>query len=102
MGKYQQVADTLFQNQAAWGASGRVWDTVAVVLTTAEQNKVQELAQAPATLALVQQDVDSGLMQRIGQTPTLIVRRGARQYPFAGPGLGNYSILKSLIEELLK
>jgi protein-disulfide isomerase len=103
VGKYQQVADTLFQNQAVWGASGKVWDTVAVVLTTAEQKKVQELAQSPATLALVQQDVDSGLMQRVGQTPTLILSRGTTmRYPFAGPGLGNYSLLKSLIEEILK
>ena len=102
VGKYQPVADALFLSQTVWGSSGKVWDTVAGVLTAAEQNEVRELAQAPATLALVQQDVDSGLMQRINQTPTLIVTRGEKRYPFAGPGLANYPILKSLIEELLK
>jgi protein-disulfide isomerase len=102
VGKYQPVADVLFLNQGAWGSSGKVWDTIAGVLTPAEQHQVQELAQAPATLALVQQDVDSALMQRINQTPTLIVSRGQKRYPFAGPGLQNYPILKSLIEELLK
>jgi protein-disulfide isomerase len=102
VGKYQVVADTLFLNQAAWGSSGKVWDTIAGVLTAAEQKRVQELAQAPATQALVQQDVDSALMQRINRTPTLIVSRGPKRYPFAGPGLENYPLLKSLIEELLK
>jgi len=102
VGKYQVVADTLFLNQGAWDSSGRVWDTVAAVLTPAEQNKVRDLAQAPATLARVQQDLDSALMQRINRTPTLIVSRGQKRYPFAGPGLDNYPLLKSLIEELLK
>src|SRR5215469_4182469 len=27
IGKYAQVADALFQNQATWGTSGKVWDT---------------------------------------------------------------------------
>lgn len=102
VGKYQPVADTLFLNQAAWGASGKVWDPIAGVLTESERKKIQELAQAPATLALVQQDVDSGMLQKINRTPTLIVSRGPKRYPFAGPGLDTYPILKSLIEELLK
>jgi protein-disulfide isomerase len=79
VGKYQPVADLLFRNQADWGASGKVWDTVAVALTGPEQKIVQALAQAPATLALVQQDVDSGLTQRLNRTPTLMVIRGAKR-----------------------
>ncbi len=102
VGKYQPVADVLFLNQAAWGASGKVWETLAGTLTAPEQRKVQELAQAPAILALVQKDVDAGVAQRLGRTPTLIVSRGAKRYPFAGPGLDNYPILKSLIDEMLK
>jgi protein-disulfide isomerase len=102
VGKYEQVADTLFQNQQAWAASGKLWDAIAGVLTAAEQKTVQELVAAPATLALVQQDVDSGVMQRINRTPTVIVSRGQKRYPFAGPGLDNYPILKSLIDEMLK
>jgi protein-disulfide isomerase len=102
VGKYQAVADVLFLNQPAWGATGKVWDTVAGVLTPPEQKNVQELAQSPAILALVQQDIDSGLTQRLNRTPTLIVSRGAKRYPFAGPGLENYPILKALIDEMLK
>ncbi|HTS26968.1 MAG TPA: thioredoxin domain-containing protein [Bryobacteraceae bacterium] len=102
VGKYQSVGDVLFRNQAIWGASGKVWETIAEVLTPAEQKTVRELAQTSDVLALVQQDVDSGIQQRIDRTPTLIVSRGARRYPFAGPGLENYPILRSLIDELLK
>src|SRR5689334_11704755 len=41
VGKYQQVTDALFNNQQAWGATGKVWEAVATVLTPAEQKKVQ-------------------------------------------------------------
>ena len=33
IGKYQTVSDALFRNQQAWGTTGKVWDTVAGVLT---------------------------------------------------------------------
>jgi protein-disulfide isomerase len=102
VGKYQQVADALFANQVSWNTSGKVWDTVAGVLTAAEQKKVKELAMAPATLAQVQQDMDLGMTQKVNQTPTVVVSRGMKRYPYGGPSMDNYPILKSLIEELLK
>jgi protein-disulfide isomerase len=102
VGKYQQVADALFLNQRSWEVSGKVWETVASVLTPAEQKKVQALAKDPAILAQVQQDVDAGQAQKIPQTPTIIISRGARHYPFPGPDFGNYPLLRSLIDGLLK
>src|SRR5215472_2012757 len=41
IGKYQQVGDALFLNQPSWASTGKVWDTVAAVLTPAEQKTVQ-------------------------------------------------------------
>ncbi len=102
VGKYSQVADVLFLNQASWGTNGKVWETVATVLTPAEQKKVQALAKDPAILAQVQQEVDSGQAQRIPQTPTIIVSRGAKRYSFPGPDQNNYPLLRSLIDGLLK
>jgi protein-disulfide isomerase len=102
VGKYSQVADVLFLNQASWGTSGKVWETVASVLTPAEQKKVQALAKDPATLAQVQQEVDSGQQQRIPQTPTIIISRGTKRYSFPGPDQNNYPLLRSLIDGLLK
>ena len=102
IGKYQQVADALFLNQLSWGTTGKVWDTVAAVLSPADQKKVQALAKDPAILAQVQADLDAGKLQGVPQTPTIVVIRGAKRYSFPGPDMGNYPLLKSLIDGLLK
>ncbi|HEY2018795.1 MAG TPA: thioredoxin domain-containing protein, partial [Bryobacteraceae bacterium] len=102
VGKYVQVADALFHNQTSWAADGKVWETVAAVLTPAEQKKVQVLAKDPAIIAQVQQEADSGQAQKIPQTPTVIVSRGAKRYTFPGPDPNNYALLRSLIDGLLK
>ena len=99
-GKYQQVADTLFLNQLAWAANGKVWDTVANVLTPVEAKKVQLLAKDPSVLSGVQRDVDEGKAAGINQTPTMIVTHGASRFPVAGQV--NYNILRSLLDGFLK
>ena len=102
VGKYQQVADALFQNQMTWHSNGQYWSVIASVLSPTEQKKVQALAKDPAVLGEVAGDVSAGNAVHINQTPTLIVRRGSRQYTFPGPGPDNYMLLKSLIDGLLK
>jgi protein-disulfide isomerase len=101
VGKYQQVSDALFRIQAVWSTNGKVWDTVAAVLTPAEQKKVQALAKDPSVLDQIKQDVDAGNMLRIGETPTIFVSKGAKRYPYAGPNPGNYMFLQALINDLL-
>jgi protein-disulfide isomerase len=101
VGKYQQVADALFHTQAAWTANGKVWDTVAAVLTPAEQKRVQALAKEPSVLAEVQQDVDLGNSLKINQTPTIFISKGQKRYPYAGPAPDNYTFLRALIDDLL-
>jgi protein-disulfide isomerase len=100
LGKYQQVADKLFLSQVAWSASGKVWDTVASVLTPAEARKVQSLAKDPSVLSEVQHDMELGRAAAINQTPTMIVTRGTSQFPVVG-GI-NYNLLRSLLDGLLK
>jgi protein-disulfide isomerase len=102
IGKYTDVADALFQSQAAWSVNGKVWETVAGVLTAAEQKKVQALAKDAAVMAEVQADVTGAQNDKINQTPTVIVERGARHYAFPGPTPANYTLLRSLIDGLLK
>jgi protein-disulfide isomerase len=101
VGKYQQVADALFKTQAVWSTNGKVWDTVAAVLTPAEQKKVQALAKDPSVLAQVQADVDLGNSLKIDRTPTIFVSKGAKRYPYAGPDMGNYAFLRALIDDLV-
>ena len=91
----------LFNNQAAWAVNGKVWETVASVLTPTEQRKVQELAKQPAIQAEVQREYDEGVAAGINATPTIIVTRGSKRYPIPSQDL-NYGFLKSLIDGMLK
>ena len=100
LGKYEQVADALFLNQVAWEANGKVWDTVANVLTPAEAKKVQLLAKDPSVLSEVQHDLEQGMAAGINQTPTMIVTRGTNRFPVVGAV--NYNLLRSLLDGLLK
>lgn len=83
VGKYQQVADTLFRNQASWAVSGKIWETVAAVLSPAEQAKVQALAKDPAIAAEVQRDVDAAVQAKVSSTPTFIVTHRLQQRPWS-------------------
>ncbi len=100
IGKYQTVSDVLFRNQQAWGASGKVWETVASVLTPEEQKKVQALAKDPAVLADVQRDVDRGTRSMLNQTPTLMITYKLRQQPWSQ--FSDYSLFRGYIDGLLK
>jgi protein-disulfide isomerase len=100
IGKYQTVSDALFRNQQAWSVNGKVWETVAGVLTPEEQKRVQALAKDPAVLAEVQRDVDRGMQAVLTQTPTLMVTYKLRQQPWAQ--FGDYSLFRGYIDALLK
>jgi protein-disulfide isomerase len=101
VGQYEAVADVLFKTQVSWSASGKVWETVASVLTAADQKKVQTLAKDPGVTGAVQADVTRGQAAGINQTPTAIVKHGSKQYPLSGYAL-NYDLLKTLLNDLLK
>jgi len=100
VGKYEQVADVLFQNQPTWSNDGKVFETVAAALTPAEQKKVQALAKDPAVLTEVDQEVQEGQAERVNSTPTMLIIHGAKKYPIAG-GL-NYNLLRSFLDGLAK
>ena len=100
IGKYQTVSDVLFRNQASWSVSGKVWETVAGVLTPDEQKKVQALASDPTVLADVQRDVERGTKVPISQTPTLLVTYRLRQQPWTQ--FVDYSLFRGYIDGLLK
>jgi protein-disulfide isomerase len=101
VGKYPQVAEALFTNQAAWSTNGKVWDTVAAVLTPAEQKKVQALAKDPSVTSEVQAEYDEGVAAGINATPTIIVTQGSKRYPIPSQQL-YYQFLKSLLDGMVK
>lgn len=100
VGKYEQVADVLFQNQPSWANDGKVFETVSSVLTPAEQKKVQALAKDPSVLAEVQGDVQEGESKPINQTPTMVIMAHGKEYKIAG-GL-NYNLLRGFLDGLAK
>jgi protein-disulfide isomerase len=98
IGKYEQVSDALFKNQAAWYMdASKVWPTVASVLTPAEQKKVQELAKTPAVTGEVEREYQEGVALGVNATPTMVVTRGAQRFPIPAQQI-NYGFLKSLID----
>jgi protein-disulfide isomerase len=96
IGKYDAVTDKLFLTQAEWSASGKLWETVASVLTPAEQKKVLALSKDPSVLAEVESDVALGFKLGINSTPTVFLTYGTRRFPL--PNLMNYTLLRSLLD----
>jgi len=101
IGKYEPVADALFKNQAAWAQDGKVWQTVASVLTAAEQAKVQALSKEPGVLAEVQLDYEAGLAGAITSTPTIVITCKGKKYPFNGIP-PSYDLFRQFLDGLLK
>ncbi len=83
IGRYKEVADALYMHQAEWSANGKVWDTVAAVLSPADQKKVAALAKDPGVLAEVKAETEAG-KNRIKSTPTMLVTHAMKERPFVG------------------
>ncbi|HUP02379.1 MAG TPA: thioredoxin domain-containing protein [Bryobacteraceae bacterium] len=101
IGEYDAVANVLFHTQESWGETGKVWETVASVLKPDQQKKVQALAGDPSVLAEVEADYNYAVASGINATPTLILTRGNKRFPASG-GVLEYSLLKQMINDLLK
>lgn len=101
IGKYQQVSDALFRNQMTWAMNGKVWDTVAAVLTPSEQKRVQTLVKEPQVTSEVQREYDEGIAAGINATPTVIITQGSKRYPIPAQQL-YYGFLKSLLDGMTK
>jgi protein-disulfide isomerase len=99
IGKYEQVANALFANQAAWSADGKVDETACRVLTADEAKKVRALVKDPGVAAEIEQDLVLGQKANVRQTPTMVVTHRLKQYPLSG--FQNYDLLRRFLDELL-
>jgi protein-disulfide isomerase len=100
LGLYQPVADALFRDQVAWSLNGKVWETVASVLTLSQQTRVKAAADSASVLGEILRESNAGRAVPVTSTPTLVVSRGTKIYPVSGTL--NYEILKRLIDDVLK
>lgn len=101
IGKYPQVADALFKNQAAWSANGKVWETVATVLTLPEQTKVKALSIDPSVTSEVQRDLDEGMRSGINSTPSMFLTSKGKRLPLP-PGVPQFDLMRSFLNNLGK
>jgi len=100
IGKYSVVADALWKYQGTWAINGQVWETVATVLTAAEQKKVQSLSKDPGVEAEVRRDVDDATRDGVDRTPTIFITANGRRFPLPG-GVPNYELLSSVLNHYL-
>ena len=99
-GLYQPVADRLFETQSSWSTTGKVWDSVAGVLSPEQQKKVAAAAKDPVIPAAVQADVDAGNRERVASTPTVLLIHGGKKLAIPYPI--QYTYFKSLIDGYLR
>jgi protein-disulfide isomerase len=100
IGKYQQVADALYAQQATWAMGGNVWGAVASALPSpADQKRVQGLIKDPGVMAEIEAEYQYGIAAGVNQTPTLIVTVGGKHYNL--PSAPDYRLLKSMIDGFL-
>jgi protein-disulfide isomerase len=97
--KYEQVCAALFRTQESWGATGKIDEVVAAVLSPSEMKKVREAVKSPEVDAQLKQDFELAQKAKVQQTPTMVITHGIRTYPI--PGAISYAILKRFIDQLL-
>ena len=100
IGKYQEVADALFNGQSgaptSWVMNGQVWECVAAALSPADQKKVQALANDPGVKAEVERELQEGLSSGVNSTPTMVVTRAGKRWPM--PSTVDYSLLRQFLD----
>ena len=101
VGKYRQMADVLFLNQASWAKSGKVWETVAPALTPDEQKRVQVLMKDASVADEVQRDTTAGNRAGLVRTPTVGVNFRTQHQLWNQWG-GDNSLFFGYLRELLK
>ena len=100
IGKYDVVANQIFQSQGEWAQNGNVDASVAKVLSPADMEKVRNLVKTDTHLDdSVTKDVAMGNQDHLNQTPTIvIVAKGKRDV--IGGGVP-YPVLKQYLNQKL-
>ena len=101
LGKYEQAADIAFAKQPEWSANGKVEETVDNVLTSAEQQKLKVMMQAPAVQQTIAHDLAEGRSVPVPGTPTLLITYRLKRYTLGGREVLKYEWVKAMLDDLL-
>lgn len=92
-----QVADTLFQNQETWAASGDIEAALAKALSPKDLAEIKKLVASPASLdAAIEADIKLGTEKEINSTPTFFVTSAGKTEKV--PGAIRFPILKRYLD----
>jgi protein-disulfide isomerase len=120
IGQFESVEAALYDNQAAWTASGDLEKYVSAAMSAAEFKRVQKLMEGctqpgptaspnhgftPSTHpcavdAFIAQDIALGNQLPVTGTPTFVISNKGQRLP-AGSGLVSWPILKKFFDSLL-
>ncbi len=101
IGKFQEVETALYTKQESWGATGKVEEVVAGVLTPAEMKRVRALYASPEIETAIQHDMDLGRSKSVNETPSIFVTHKGQTVPINAVG-ASFPFMKQYIEYLLK
>jgi len=102
IGKYEAIANTLFQKQDAWSTNGNIEPVIASVLTPAELKMVKQrmITNKAEIEAAIQSDVALGAKDHFSGIPvTKIYNKG--KIVSVTTGVISYAILKRAIDQQL-
>lgn len=100
LGKFELVAEAVYEKQELWAANGDVNGVVASVLTPAEMKRVTALAKSAEIEQAIEADIAAGRNVPVQSTPTSVIR--ARGAASTVPGAIPYTLLKRYFDDLLR
>lgn len=101
IGKFQEVEDALYSKQDAWGATGKIDESLSSVLGPTDMKRVHALLDSPEVTASIQHDEDLGKERNITGTPSIFLTHKGQTVSL--PALGtSYNLLKQYMDYLLR
>jgi protein-disulfide isomerase len=100
LGKFEPAVNALFAKQTSWSQDGKLDETLASVLTPADQKKVEALTKDPRVQESIEHDLAEGRALPLASTPTVVVTYKQKQYKLFGEGLFNYKWVKATLDDL--
>lgn len=102
-GQFETAEQTLYGKQDAWGATGKIEQTLAAAIPAADMKKIREIetTDGAAIDAAIQHDISLGNSRGVNGTPTIFVthRGKTTRLPLGGV---SYSLLKQYLDYLLQ
>lgn len=101
-GKYEAVADALFENQSILTATGTVEALASKALSADEVKKIKLILEKQGSQvdANIEGDIFKAKTSQVTQTPTMFVRHKDKTYPVVG--VVQFQVFKATLDDLLR